>query len=165
MLKQNPNPHIRVFAVWEPILPTDYSSPSAGVLARLSDPRVAQYWDKNHLFAERLASRLKTDEGHPQPSCCNRRGIQWDEVAVYGRRVYWDDQLPRAAFLDGPVVHALAFANVVEELLSKEADAKPMSEKSQPVSSIAQRSGFRAESKASVYSKPTTFLRSIPWRS
>lgn len=122
MLKQNPNPRIRVFAVWEPILPTDFSSPSTGVLARLSDPRVAQYWDKNHLFAERLASRLKADEGHPQPTCCNRHGIQWDEVAVYGQDVHWDDQLPRAAFLDGPVVHALGFANAVAELSSKARD-------------------------------------------
>jgi len=98
VLKQNPNPHIRVFAVWEPILPTDYSSPGSGVLARLSDPRVEQYWDKNHLFAERLASRLKADEGHPQPTCCNRHGIQWDEVAVYGQEARWDSQLPRAIF-------------------------------------------------------------------
>jgi hypothetical protein len=131
VLKQNPDPRIRVFAVWEPILPTDYSSPGTGVLARLSDARVEQYWDKNHLFAERLESRLKTDEGHPQPSCCNRHGIQWDEVAVYKQGLRWDDQLPRAVFLDGPVVHALTFANVVTELLSKATDEKRMSEKSQ----------------------------------
>ncbi len=162
MLKQNPNPHIRVFAVWEPILPTDYSSPSMGVLARLSDPRVEQYWDKNHLFAERLASRLKTGEGHPQPSCCNRHGIQWDEVAVYDQDASWDDQLPRAAFLDGPVVHALGFANVVSELLSKAAKSKPMSEKSQPMSLIAQRRDFNPDSKASEYSNPMTFFRSTP---
>jgi len=124
-----------VFAVWEPILPTDYSSPGSGVLARLSDPRVAQYWDKNHLFAERLSSRLKTDESHPQPNCCNRHGIQWDEVAVYQQDAHWDDQLPRATFLDGPIVHALSFANVVAELLSKAAGSEPRSENSQPPSS------------------------------
>ena len=133
MLKQNPNPHIRVFAVWEPILPTDYSSPSTGALARLSDPRVAQYWDKNHLFAEQLASRLKSDPGHPQPAAATANGIQWDEVAVYRQDVNWDDQLPRAVFLDGPVVHALGFANVVAELLSKAPASKAMSEKSQPM--------------------------------
>jgi hypothetical protein len=127
VLKQNPNPHIRVFAVWEPILPTDYSSPGSGVLARLSDPRVEQYWDKNHLFAERLASRLKADEGHPQPTCCNRHGIQWDEVAVYGQDALWDGQLPRAVYLDGPVVHALDFAKVVDRLLSQAEGVGPAS--------------------------------------
>jgi len=133
VLKQNSNPHIRVFAVWEPILPTDYSSPSTGALARLYDPRVSQYWDKNHLFAEQLANRLTSDAGHPQPSCCNRRGIQWDEVAVYPQDVNWDGQLPRAVYLDGPVVRALDFANVVAELLSNAADSRPILEKSQPM--------------------------------
>ena len=133
MLKQNSNPHIRVFAVWEPILPTDFSSPSTGALARLADPRVSQYWDKNHLFAEQLASRLTSDTGHPQPSCCNRHGIQWDEVAVYPQDVNWDGQLPRAVYLDGPIVRALDFANVVAELLSKAPASKAMSEKSQPM--------------------------------
>ena len=104
-------------------------------MGRLSDPRVAQYWDKKHLFAERLASRLKTDQGHPQPSCCNRHGIQWDEVAVYRQDTQWGDQLPRAAFLDGPIVHALGFANTVAELLSKATDSEPKSENSQPLSS------------------------------
>jgi hypothetical protein len=136
VLKQNSNPHIRVLAVWEPILPTDYTSPSTGVLARLADRRVSQYWDKNHLFAEQLAGRLNSDAGHPQPRCCNRRGIQWDEVAVYSQDALWDGQLPRAVYLDGPIVHALAFANVVAELLSKAADSKATSEEFQPMHSI-----------------------------
>jgi hypothetical protein len=124
VLQQKPNPHIRVFAVWEPILPTDYSSPGTGVLARLADPRVAQYWDKNHLFAEKLAARLTSDAGHPHPSCCNSHGIQWDEVAVYPQDARWDGQLPRAAYLDGAIVHALGFASVVDELLSKATDSE-----------------------------------------
>ncbi|MGB7437569.1 MAG: hypothetical protein WBR26_08630 [Candidatus Acidiferrum sp.] len=136
MLKQNPDPRIRVFAVWEPILPTDYSSPSTGVMARLSDPRVTQYWDKNHLFATQLARRLKSDAEHPRPRCCNQHGIDWDEVAVYRQGAQWGDQLPRAVFLDGPVVHALGFADVVTELLSKSTDSKLSSEKFQPMSSI-----------------------------
>jgi hypothetical protein len=131
-----------VFAVWEPILPTDFFSPSTGVLARLSDPRVTQYWDKNHLFADLLASRLKTDEGHPQPSCCNRQGIQWDEVAVYRQDANWDSQLPRAVYLDGPVVHALGFVNAVDELLSGATVSGPRSENPQPVRSLAVSEGF-----------------------
>jgi hypothetical protein len=137
VLRQNPNPQLRVFAVWEPILPTDYSSPSTGVLARLSDPRVAQYWDKNHLFAEQLARRLKSDPDQPRPRCCDESGIDWDEVAVYRPDALWDAQLPRAVFLDGPVVHALGFADVVAELLSKATDSEPRSQNSQPKSSSA----------------------------
>ena len=59
-----------MFAVWEPILPTDYSSPGTAVLARLSDPRVEQYWDKNHLFADKLGHKIESEVGQPQPKCC-----------------------------------------------------------------------------------------------
>jgi hypothetical protein len=119
VLKQNANPHIRVFAVWEPILPTDYSSPGTAVLARLSDPRVAQYWDKNHLFAEQLGRTIEVDMAQPKPNCCTRKGIQWDEVAVYRQDARWNGQLPHASFLNGPVVHSLDFSEAVVSLLSK----------------------------------------------
>lgn len=101
------------------MLPTDYSSPGTAVLARLSDPRVEQYWDQHHLFAEQLGHKIASDAGHPQPKCCNQGGIQWDEVAIYPPEVRWGDQLPRAVFLNGPVVHALDFPKVVTEQLSK----------------------------------------------
>ena len=120
--------------VWEPILPTDYSSPDSKVLTRLSDTRVVQYWDKGHLFAGLLAVRLKSDPEHPRPHCCFNYGFDWDEVAVYRQDVQWDDQVPRAVFLDGPVVHALGFANVVTELLSRTTKAEPRKEESQAVS-------------------------------
>jgi hypothetical protein len=108
-----------VFAVWEPILPTDYSSPSTGVLARLSDPRVRQYWDKHHLFAEKLGHKIEADAGEPQPKCCTNKGIQWDEIAVYSPDAHWDEQVPRAVFLNGPVVRSLDFSKVVTDLLAK----------------------------------------------
>jgi hypothetical protein len=117
VLKQNTSPHVRVFAVWEPILPTDYSPPGTAVLARLADPRVAQYWDKNHLFAGQLGRKMEADAGQPQPKCCTRSGIQWDEVAVYAQDAQWNAQLPRALFLNGPVIHSLDFSEVLSRLL------------------------------------------------
>jgi hypothetical protein len=108
-----------VFAVWEPILPTDYSSPGTAVLARLADPRVSQYWDKDHLFAEHLDRKIKADSDQPHPKCCTRKGIQWDEVAVYDPDAHWNSELPCAVYLDGPVVKALDFSEVASHLLSK----------------------------------------------
>ena len=46
-----PGDNIRVFAVWEPMLPTDWTRPNTRVLARLLDPRVIQDWDKDHLLS------------------------------------------------------------------------------------------------------------------
>lgn len=108
-----------MFAVWEPILPTDYSRPGTGVLSRLADARVAQYWDKNHLVAEQLERKIESDASQPHPNCCTRKGIRWDEVGVYPKDAHWDEQLPRAVFLNGPVVQALGFSKVVTDLLSK----------------------------------------------
>jgi hypothetical protein len=105
--------------VWEPILPTDYSSPGTAVLARLPDPMVSQYWDKGHLFAEQLRHRIESDTGQTQPKCCTSKGVQWNEVAVYNQGAHWDSQLPRAVFLNGPVIRALDFSKVVTDLLSK----------------------------------------------
>jgi hypothetical protein len=90
------------------------------VLSRLSDARVAQYWDKSHLFAEQLGHKIEADESQPQPKCCVREGTQWDEVAVYPQGVRWDGQLPRAVFLNGPVVRSLDFSKTVADLLSNQ---------------------------------------------
>ncbi len=105
-------------------------------MARLSDPRVAQYWDKNHLFAKQLARRLNSDSNHPRPRCCNDSGVDWDELVIYRQDARWDDQLPRAVFLDGPVVNSLRFADVVKELLSKATGPKQRSENSRQMRSI-----------------------------
>ena len=94
------------------------------MLARLSDTRVTQYWDKNHLFATQLGERLKADAAYPHPNCCKGRGFDWDEVAVYRQDVLWAEHLPRAVFLDGPIVDSLNFANTVTDLLSKPAGPK-----------------------------------------
>lgn len=93
------------------MLPTDYSSPGTGVLARLSDTRVAQYWDQDHLFAKQLA---KSENGQAKPNCCTSKGIDWDEVIVYRRSEQWNSELPRADYWSGPVVRSTDFVKRVD---------------------------------------------------
>jgi hypothetical protein len=102
ILEQHPAALIEVFAVWEPILPTDLQSPTSIVLARLKDARARQYWDPEHL----LALRLATDARDPQPkqACCLRNNILWDLAALYPAGVEWKDALPAAVFFNGPIV-------------------------------------------------------------
>ncbi len=104
MLDQHSNAKVRVFAVWEPILPTDWIAPSTGTLGRLSDARVHQFWDKDHLLATIMAD---SHERQTKPKCCNRRGILWDLVAVYPAKAVWTDHLPPAVVFDGPVVRMM----------------------------------------------------------
>jgi len=73
------------------------------VLNRISDPRVMQFWDKEHL----LATRMARDARKPQPvlECCVQNNHLWDLVAVYGPGVTWDAVMPTAVVFDGPVVY------------------------------------------------------------
>jgi hypothetical protein len=93
---------IQVFAVWEPMLPTDWQSPTSGVLARLKDSRARQYWDPRHLLAQRLAADARAPQ--PKQACCLRNNILWDLAALYPPGVEWQDALPPATFFNGPVV-------------------------------------------------------------
>ena len=61
---------IRAFVVWEPVLPTDWSSPSIAPRSRLSDVRVTQFWDKGRVISQLMAEH-------------DRRSVVWGYIAVY----------------------------------------------------------------------------------
>ena len=91
-----------MLAVWEPILPTDWSAPGAIALRRLHDRRVRQFWDPDH----RIAAAIKKVEasGALHPDCCERKGFLWDLTAAYAPGARWGDALPEPVLLNGPVV-------------------------------------------------------------
>ena len=93
-----------VFAVWEPILPTDWSAPGTGVLDRLNDRRVRQFWDPGHVLA--AAIKKAETSGQLHPDCCERKGFLWDLTAAYAPGARWGDTLPEPVLLNGPVVQA-----------------------------------------------------------
>ena len=100
-----------VFAVWEPILPTDWSKPSTSALARLSDTRVRQFWDPNHLLSAVLNKAQETGTLHPE--CCNRKGFLWDLTAAYAPGAQWRDTLPEPILLNGPIVRTTSDLEVL----------------------------------------------------
>ena len=96
-------PGMRVFVVWEPVIPTDIAPPTSRDMARIPDPRVLQYWDPDVLLS---AEFIRTREAHPEAL---RFGdyigsIVWDVVAVYGPEAEWTDMLPLPSYFGGPVV-------------------------------------------------------------
>ena len=94
LLDQQHDQRIRVFVIWEPVLPTDLGSPSTRTLARLSDLRASQYWDKEHLVSLSLGER-------------DRSSVVWDYVAVYARGKLWDQAPPEPAYSNVPVIHGI----------------------------------------------------------
>ena len=101
-MKNHPDSPVVVFAVWEPILPTDWSAPGTSVLDRLNDRRVRQFWDPGHLVAAVIKKAETTDQLHPD--CCERNGFLWDLVAAYAPGGRWSDNLPGPVLLNGTMV-------------------------------------------------------------
>jgi hypothetical protein len=93
-LEAQPAQDIRVFVIWEPVLPTDLFAPSTASLKRISDPRAAQYWDKERLVSHSLG---ETD----------RASVVWDFVAVYDPGKRWEQAPPKPAYSGGPVVNVV----------------------------------------------------------
>jgi hypothetical protein len=102
LLKEQADAGAIVFAIWQPMIATDWMEPGTNVLARMPDSRVRQYWDPDHLLAKTLAH----DARAPQPTqeCCVRKGILWDLAAVYPPGARWTERLPPATIFNGPVV-------------------------------------------------------------
>lgn len=121
MLEGMQQRHVRVLVVWEPILATDWARPGASILARVHDTRARQFWDKENLFPRKLGERIHGDQNHPKPDCCWQDGIPWDMVALYPAGARWDEELPAAAFVEGPVWRVTeALAEAVHKQTEKE---------------------------------------------
>lgn len=112
MLKRRADAGVRVFVVWQPMLPSDWAAPADSTLRRLSDRRVQQFWDPDHLVARQMERDARPPQ--PSPDCCTRSGILWDLAAFFPAGAEWTDRLPPATFFNGPVVDV---AGEVEALL------------------------------------------------
>lgn len=81
-------------------------------MARISDKRVIQFWDKDHVIAKQLSAQLHTKE----PNCCRESGTLWDLVALYSNGRNWNDSEP--LYIDGPVFKVQAeLAKVTSDLV------------------------------------------------
>jgi hypothetical protein len=85
---------VRVFVIWEPVLATDWSSPSTATLKRVSDARAVQFWDKGRLISHSMGEH-------------DRRSVVWDYIAVYPRGAVWEDGPRAALYHGGPVVQVV----------------------------------------------------------
>jgi len=68
------------------------------VQSRISDSRVVQFWDKDHLVAKELRQQLSSSQ-----ICCQRNGIIWDAAALYPRDIHWGTSMP--VFSGGAVLY------------------------------------------------------------
>lgn len=91
MMQEFAGKPVRAFVIWEPVLPTDWSSPSTTVLSRITNGRTAQFWDKQRLISQSMGEH-------------DGKNIVWDHIAVYPAGAVWEDRPPQALYRGGPVV-------------------------------------------------------------
>jgi len=100
--------------IWEPILATDVSSPIRPVLALFSDPRAAQFWDKDHL----IATDIKRQLNGSKPVCCEQGGFLWDLATIYPRGARWESAAPQ--YDSGPIYKiASEFSSKLSQTLGR----------------------------------------------
>ena len=85
---------VRIFVVWEPVLFTDWSSPSTATLGRLANSRAAQFWDKGRLISHSMGEH-------------DRGSVVWDYIAVYPTGAVWEARPPQPLYDGGPVIRVL----------------------------------------------------------
>lgn len=83
---------------------TDWRAPSGSTLARLSDPRVEQFWDPRHNVSKELAEMVRPSSSRPQPN--SGKGFYWDEAILYGPNSRWESA-PKSLFWQGPVYRVI----------------------------------------------------------
>ena len=84
----------RIFVVWEPVLFTDWLSPSSATLGRISNTRASQFWDKERVISHSMGEH-------------DRRSVVWDYIAVYPRGAVWEASPPEPLYSGGPVVRVI----------------------------------------------------------
>ena len=101
----------RVFVVWEPVLFTDWSSPSTATLARISRTQAAQFWDKERLISHSMGEH-------------DRRSLVWDHIAIYPPGAVWEASPPPPIYSGGPVIRVVR-QGALRSLTSPKPNASP----------------------------------------
>jgi hypothetical protein len=92
---------LKVFVIWERVLFTDWLTPNTRTLARIWDPRAAQYWDRDRALSEYIRATYSGNKSELPD-------IIWDVVAIYPKGARWESSLPADTYFDGPVVDVMA---------------------------------------------------------
>jgi hypothetical protein len=102
VLRENHRRDLRVFVIWEPVLETDWGTPSPSLTGQVPDPRVMHFWDRDR----RLSAWYGGAQKLPALAAVEKVGFSmndviWDTALVYPSAAHWGDP---AAVLLAPVV-------------------------------------------------------------
>ena len=109
ILAKHPDANLKIYSIWEPILPTDRRRTWKASL--FSDPRITHYWDE-----ERVSGQWY---GDAVPNCL-LPPVAWDAFYVYGPDAKWDSDAAKPIRCGAPVImNGEALREALEPLLAK----------------------------------------------
>jgi hypothetical protein len=93
---------VRVLAVWEPVLATDWGSPNPTLTSMIPDPRAIQFWDHDRRLSQMLGGRDKLGGLALRERIGFRmKDVIWDTALLYPPGARWGAP---AELLVAPVV-------------------------------------------------------------
>jgi hypothetical protein len=102
VLRANSGASVRVFVVWEPVLPTDWGTPGAALTGNIPDGRATQFWDPDRRLSAALGGVAKLETLAAVRNVSFRmKDVVWDAALVYPAGTRWGNP---AALLVAPVV-------------------------------------------------------------
>ncbi|MDR3698596.1 MAG: hypothetical protein P4L56_03110 [Candidatus Sulfopaludibacter sp.] len=102
VLRENRRRDLRVFVIWEPVLETDWGTPSPALTGDVADPRVMHFWDRDRRLSAWFGGARKL----PALAAVEKVGFRmtdviWDTALLYPPAARWGDA---ATVLLAPVV-------------------------------------------------------------
>jgi hypothetical protein len=102
LLKDRSSAYVRALVVWEPVLPTDWGSPSPTLTSIIRDPRAVQFWDHDRKLSALLGGSEKLETlARVELVGFRMNNVIWDAALVYAPETPWGSP---AELLAAPVV-------------------------------------------------------------
>lgn len=90
MLRQNPGANVRVFVIWEPVLETDWGTPSARLTANVPDRRALHFWDRERQLSAAYGGAPRLDLlAEARKISFRMKDVVWDTALVYPAGAKW----------------------------------------------------------------------------
>ena len=120
LLAALPDPDLRVYYVWVPMLPPDSEAVAATAAGQFAEPRARHYWDSERKLARELGETLRIS-ARDSIGAGSGPGLAWDVYLAYPRGAadltapaFWMHQL---GLTHAPRLDAERFRRRVEGLL------------------------------------------------
>ena len=84
LLAAMPEPGLRAYYVWVPMLPTDNGAAARAAAQRFDEPRAAHYWASDRRLSRSLAKALRIDARRTL-SADDEPAFAWDVYLAYRR--------------------------------------------------------------------------------